>query len=131
MEKIYTIPVNEAFDACAEDSSKGCPFCEMYKNLQEKELEIILGASMMEPDIRIKTNEQGFCDKHFSMMLKRKNRLGLALMMESHLAHIEKELRGINAIKNIGKINDSCYICARAESNFNKMFETAVWLITG
>ncbi|MBQ5910957.1 MAG: hypothetical protein IIW94_02985 [Clostridia bacterium] len=128
MEKIYTIPVNEAFDACAEDSSKGCPFCEMYKNLQEKELEIILGASMMEPDIRIKTNEQGFCDKHFSMMLKRKNRLGLALMMESHLAHIEKELRGINAIKNIGKINDSCYICARAESNFNKMFETAVWL---
>ena len=55
MEKIYTIPVNEAFDYCGEEDTKGCPFCEMYKRLEENELEIILGASMMEPDIRIKT----------------------------------------------------------------------------
>ncbi|MBQ1186969.1 MAG: hypothetical protein IIX54_04700 [Clostridia bacterium] len=128
MEKIYTIPVNEAFDACAEDNSKGCPFCEMYRDLQEKEIEIILGASMMEPDIRIKTNEMGFCDQHFSMMLKRKNRLGLALMLESHLAHIEGEMKGLNAVKKIGKINESCYICSRANTNFEKMFETAAWL---
>ena len=68
MEKIYTIPVNEAFDACAEDNEKGCPFCEMYRVLQEKELEIILGASMMEPDVRIKTNKQGFCRGHYEKM---------------------------------------------------------------
>ena len=90
MEKIYTIPVNEAFDACMEDKTKGCPFCEMFRKVQENELDLILGASMMEPDIRIKTNEMGFCDKHFSMMMKRKNRLGLALMLESHLAHVAK-----------------------------------------
>ena len=128
MEKIYTIPVNEAFDACAEDNTKGCPFCEMYRRLEENELEIILGASMMEPDIRIKTNEMGFCDRHFSKMLKRKNRLGLALMLESHLAHVEKESSGMGAMKKLGKINDSCYVCARADSNFEKMIETAVWL---
>ena len=39
MEKIYTIPVNEAFDACAEDGDKGCPFCEMRRQLEEKEIE--------------------------------------------------------------------------------------------
>ncbi|MBO5852912.1 MAG: hypothetical protein J6Q74_03785 [Clostridia bacterium] len=128
MEKIYTIPVNEAFDACAEDNAKGCPFCEMYRALQEKELEIILGASMMEPDIRIKTNEMGFCDKHYFMMLKRKNRLSLALMLESHLAEVKKEADGIGAVKKIGKINDSCYVCSRINSNFDKMFETAAWL---
>lgn len=128
MEKIYTIPVNEAFDTCAQDNTKGCPFCEMYKTLQENELETILGASMMEPDIRIKTNEMGFCDKHFSLMLKRKNRLSLALMLESHLAHIKEKANGITAMKNIGKINDSCYICSRIGYNFDKMFETAVWL---
>ena len=27
LEKIYTIPINEAFDACAADRAKGCPFC--------------------------------------------------------------------------------------------------------
>ena len=128
MEKIYTIPVNEAFDACAEDQDKGCPFCEMHRVLEENELEIILGASMMEPDIRIKTNEQGFCDKHYSKMLKRKNRLGLALMLESHLAEVEKDCSGIGAIKKIGKLNDSCYVCSRIEHNFGKMFETAAWL---
>ena len=128
MEKIYTIPVNEAFDACIEDSEKGCPFCEMYKTLEEKELEIILGASMMEPDIRIKTNEAGFCDKHFSKMLKRKNRLSLALMLESHLAHLSKEASGMNSLKRIGNINDSCYICSRIDHQFEKMIETAVWL---
>ena len=128
MEKIYTIPVNEAFDACAEDKEKGCPFCEMYRCLEEKELEIILGASMMEPDIRIKTNEMGFCNKHFTMMLKRKNRLGLALMLESHLDHLKKEASGVNGLKKIGKINDSCYVCSRINNNFDKMFETAAWL---
>ncbi len=128
MEKIYTIPVNEAFDTCAEDHSVGCPFCEMYRKVQENELELILGASMMEPDVRIKTNEQGFCQKHFEMMLTRKNRLGLALMLESHLAHVAKEANGFGSLKKIGKINDDCYICSRIEYHIDRMFETAVWL---
>ena len=83
---------------------------------------------MMEPDVRIKTNEQGFCDKHFSMMLKRKNRLGLALMLESHLAHVAKESKGFGAAKKIEKINQSCYICSRLEHNINVVFENAAWL---
>ena len=33
MEKIYTIPVNEAFDASAADKSCGCPFCTLYNGL--------------------------------------------------------------------------------------------------
>ena len=48
-EHIYTIPVNEAF----EDESGKCPFCLLYEKLQEDELSLILGASMMEPDVRI------------------------------------------------------------------------------
>lgn len=128
MEKIYTIPVNEAFDVCIEDKEKGCPFCEMYRVQQEKELDLILGASMMEPDVRIKTNELGFCDKHYSMMLKKKNRLGLALMLESHLAHVTKEAKGFGALKKIDKINNSCYICDRIDYHIDRMFETAAWL---
>ena len=63
-EQIYTIPVNEAFDLVSEQPDLGCPFCRLYKKLQSDEIDIILGASMMEPDIRIKTNEQGFCLSH-------------------------------------------------------------------
>ena len=80
MEKIYTIPVNEAFEKSEADHSCGCPFCTLYRKLENDQLELILGASMMEPDVRIKTNELGFCKTHYDMMFTRKNRLGMALM---------------------------------------------------
>ena len=92
MEQIYTIPVNEAFEASAADASLGCPFCRLYNQLEDNELDLILGASMMEPDVRVKTNEQGFCATHFAMMLRRPKRLPLALLLESHLAEQKKNL---------------------------------------
>ena len=91
MEQIYTIPVNEAFEASRDDASCGCPMCALYNKLENDELELILGASMMEPDIRIKTNEKGFCSRHFEQMFLAQKRLPLALMLESHLDLIRKE----------------------------------------
>jgi Cof subfamily protein (haloacid dehalogenase superfamily) len=92
MEQIYTIPVNEAFDEVAAKPECGCPFCVLYRRLQNNEIDIILGASMMEPDIRIRTNEEGFCLSHYNMMLRRKRMLGMGLMLESHLAEVEKKV---------------------------------------
>ncbi len=138
MEKIYTIPVNEAFEASQADPACGCPFCTLYNRLEENELELILGASMMEPDVRIKTNELGFCRTHYDMMFTRKNRLGMALMLESHLDQLrgETEGKGLAALKGIGvepmkrleKLEESCYVCGRIEFSLTKMFETAVLL---
>ena len=91
MEQIYTIPVNEAFEASAADASCGCPLCTLYRKLEENELELILGASMMEPDVRIQTNREGFCRLHYDMMFVRKNRLGMALTLESHLKELKDE----------------------------------------
>ena len=42
MEQIYTIPVNEAFEASAADKTCGCAFCALYEKLEEKELDLIL-----------------------------------------------------------------------------------------
>ena len=104
MEKIYTIPVNEAFEASEADHACGCPFCTLYRKLENDQLELILGASMMEPDVRIKTNEMGFCKTHYDMMFTRKNRLGMALMLESHLNQLREETSGggFAALKGIG-----------------------------
>jgi hypothetical protein len=124
MEKIYTIPVNEAFDDCKKDHALGCPFCRLHDRLEENELELILGASMMEPDIRIKTNELGFCDDHFKMMLTRKNRLGLALMLESHLDILREHMD----LKRLEKLENSCYVCGRIDYSLTKMIENAVAL---
>lgn len=132
-EHIYTIPVNEAFESAGDE----CPFCKLYKKLEEDELTLILGASMMEPDIRIKTNEMGFCALHYAKMMPRKNRLGQGLMLESHLDVVKKSIqRGgllsfdktAKPVKSIGKLNESCYVCSRIENNLEKMFDTAIRL---
>ncbi|MBQ8850095.1 MAG: hypothetical protein IJ011_07185 [Clostridia bacterium] len=136
MEQIYTIPVNEAFEASAADKSCGCPFCSLYNKLEDDELELILGASMMEPDVRIQTNKEGFCRTHYDMMFTRKNRLGMALTLESHLAELSKEIKdgklfspaGARPMKRIAALEDSCYVCRRIEFNFGHMIETAVLL---
>ena len=136
MEQIYTIPVNEAFEASAADKSCGCPFCSLYRKLENDELDLILGASMMEPDVRIKTNKTGFCRTHYDMMFVRKNRLGMALTLESHLDLLKKELKdsgfgggmGNKPIKRIVELEQSCYVCERIAFNFEHMVETAVLL---
>ena len=136
MEQIYTIPVNEAFDSVAEKNELGCPICMLYRKLQNDELDIILGASMMEPDIRIKTNEQGFCHNHYSMMLRRKRMLGMGLMMESHLTEVIKKINGPTllgskaqaAVGALGKLECDCYVCKRIDKNLSAMIATTSYL---
>ena len=136
MEQIYTIPVNEAFELSGEDHSCGCPFCILYNKLENDELDLILGASMMEPDVRIKTNKEGFCKTHYDMMFVRKNRLGMALTLESHLDELADEIKSNKifgsktpkAIPRIAELEKNCYVCRRIEFNFEHMIETAVLL---
>ena len=138
MEQIYTIPVNEAFEKVQTEGFCSCPFCLMYNRLEDNELDLIMGASMMEPDVRLKTNELGFCDCHLGLMFSRGKRLPLALMLESHLDSVAKELDGSmglmlnktadNAVKRLDKLEKSCYVCERIEYNFSRMIETAAIL---
>ena len=136
MEQIYTIPVNEAFDLVSEKGECGCPICLLYKKLQRDEIDKILGASMMEPDIRQMTNEEGFCLSHYEIMLTKKRMLGMALMMESHLADVKKRMLGSviigdkrrAAISSLGELEESCYVCSRIDKNLEAMISTVVYL---
>lgn len=80
-EKIYTIPVTEAFKEDCE-----CPLCLLEKRFEEEQLSYILGPSLMEPDKRVETNKNGFCRRHFQLLYnKQENKLGLALILDTHL----------------------------------------------
>ena len=137
MEQIYTIPVNEAFDDSRDNPSCGCPICTLYRRQEENELQLILGASMMEPAIRLETTRLGFCDCHYSMMQGRKNRLGMALMLESHLDGLRDALfpHGLAAMlgheraeRRMRELEESCYVCGRIEFALSRMIETVVLL---
>ena len=136
MVQIFSIPVLDAFEACGKDSREGCPYCKLYREMQSKELDIILGASMMEPDIRIATNELGFCNAHYGMMLTRRRMLGMGLMMESHLAEVRKKVSARALLKDpsskslplITKLNRDCYVCSRIDKNLDAIISTTVYL---
>lgn len=138
MEQIYTIPVNEAFDASVKEKCT-CPFCTIFSKLEKNEIDMITGAAMMEPSVRMETNEKGFCKRHFDMMMDSGNRLSVALIMESHLETLKGKLKGsflntvtgtkgANALKKAGEVSEKCYVCEKVEFHFAKMFETCVYL---
>ncbi len=135
MEQIYTIPVNEAFDAAIADPTLGCPVCALYSKLDENEQERILGAAKMEPDVRQKSNREGFCANHFQRMMAKRSSLALALMMESHLTEVKGFLKdgafgtpGDKPAKNIAALETSCYLCHRIEDSLSRMIDTIILL---
>lgn len=136
-EKIYTIPINEAFENAVSGETCECPFCLLRDMLEKNELEIIMGAAMMEPDIRIQTNKKGFCKHHFEKLFENGNRLGLALILESHLAEVESKIfdggtlfdgKGEKEQSKLKTLDETCYICERMDDSFAKMLDNMVYL---
>lgn len=80
-EKIYTIPVTEAFGEVCE-----CPMCTLEGKLENEAIDYYLGPSLMEPVHRVETNDKGFCRRHFEQLYNRQeNKLGLGLIIDTHL----------------------------------------------
>lgn len=102
-ERIYTIPVMDAFSEETE-----CPMCTLEKKLEEEYVEYFLGPSLMEPQWRIDTNEKGFCRRHFEQLYNRQeNRLGLGLIIETHLAEQNGRLKRLFQSKKEAVDKDS------------------------
>lgn len=91
-EQIYTIPVNDAFDSECE-----CPMCQMQKELERNAIEYTMGPSYMEDDNRAMTDKLGFCSHHLRLLYQEKNRLGLALMMNTHMNKTIKDMKELAA----------------------------------
>ena len=125
-DDICTIPVSEVFE-----ENNGCPVCRMYNTVEERIIEYIMGAAMMEPDVRMVTNKVGFCEKHYRKMLGRKGRLQLALMLESHIDEINRDVLSDKMFRSnkskgekAGRITDSCFICDKIEWGMTRMIDT-------
>ena len=143
-EQIYTIPVNEGFDAKTE-----CPFCAMYEKLERDAVNYTLGPSYMEQDVRDRTNESGFCNEHYKTMYEKQNRLGLSLMVSTHMAEIQNRMTALlenetreekktvfkkkkvqeNRLSEyIEKMSAGCFVCEKIENSMKRYFETFFYL---
>ena len=66
-EKIYTIPVNDAF----RRNDRDCPLCVLREKLEGEMLDYYLGPSLMESDVRVSTNVRGCCRTHANALYNR------------------------------------------------------------
>lgn len=138
-ETIYTIPINEAFSA-----REGCPFCRLYKTVENNSLEYALGGAMMEVRERTKSNEFGFCSRHFDGLRERKNKLSLGLMTESHLSDLIEDLFREDILngkifknpkispekfsKRVAARSSGCYVCDRISGIMKHYYTNAVYM---
>ncbi len=137
-EKLYTIPVNEAFEADCE-----CPVCMMRKKLETDAIEFTMGPSYMEDDIREATSRLGFCEKHLGQLYENQNRLGLALIIKTHMDKIVRDVEKYSAnskvaapsffkkkeeasevVSYINELEDSCFVCNKIEGTFERYIAT-------
>jgi len=86
-----TIPVWEAMEWKGE-----CPLCSLERKTEVEEIERTLGASVMEPDVRIRFNERGVCGRPQQMLFAQQNKLGHSLLMDSH---VKAQLAALQALQ--------------------------------
>ena len=140
-EQLYTIPVNEVFESDCE-----CPICKMKEQLERNAIEYTLGPSYMEDDNRAMTDEAGFCEKHIQALYSEKNRLGLALILSTHMQKISKDLSsltdkaalsGSSLFKKretsslgsyVDKLSHRCFICDRINDTLDRYVDTVFHL---
>lgn len=142
---LETIPVWEAME---EES--GCPLCVLYRKCEEAEIDKSLGGSVMEPDVRIRVNERGICADHHRMLFAMQNRLGHALLTDSHTKELKKKLDDLERLipcekkrkrslfgakKDLSVLTNaleglisSCVICEAIESHMQRYLYTFVHL---
>lgn len=142
-ETIYTIPVNEAFQADDE-----CPFCYLERQVEQKTIQYTLGpeASYMNPEVRAVTDAAGFCGGHYKKMYDYGNALGSALIMQTYFVSLFEEMAGCMEDFKIpgkrslfGKKNtdvesklvqwarkkqSSCFICDKISYNMDRYYDT-------
>ncbi|MGI6106774.1 MAG: DUF6062 family protein [Lachnospiraceae bacterium] len=140
-EELHTIPVNDAFNADAE-----CPVCYMYRTLEQKAIDFTMGSSYMEDYIRAETDKLGFCSHHMKMMEQNGNKLGLALMLHTHIKKTNrdtaklmkapvKKQSGVFRKKEddadplltyLDGVNSTCFVCDHIQMTFKWYLFTLV-----
>lgn len=143
-EHIDTIPLWDAFRQDCE-----CPLCRLRSRNEANYREYFMGASVMEPNVRVETKKKGFCARHYGQMFRMSNRLGLALTTQTYLrdviARVEADAKAREAAPKkaglFGKkpaaaqpdglegIADTCILCERLDTTMARYTETLfeVW----
>lgn len=148
-DTIYTIPLTDAFQSGDE-----CPFCFIHRKIEQDAISFTLGSSYMQDDMRDITDSLGFCNDHYKKLYDYGNRLGLAMILQTHYQSLHKDLSTAlkenklpspSLLKKLSRRTqvtkgaqpstvaiysrtESCYVCDRIEQDLKRYGETFFYL---
>lgn len=136
--QLETIPVWDGIQSGSE-----CFICDLMKKAEHDSLEFYLGASVMNPETRVKVNNTGFCPQHTAKLVESGHPNSMAVLWESHLAQtrdkLNKVFRDLDNPRNLKKSTASlesvlsereegCLICQRMEERLDRYCFTIPYL---
>jgi len=145
------LEISKVHDAYREGGE--CPLCWLMDAGERSYLRSFQGSRVMEPNVRIKTNESGFCREHYKRLYRGENKLGLGLVVHTHLqtwlprlrkaldearrpedaARPRKGGKGAGGrrgtpLETLKDLRDSCFICDMLAMDRNRYVETILYL---
>jgi hypothetical protein len=120
----------------------------MRKELETNAIDFTMGPSYMEDDVRGETSSLGFCERHIELLYKNQNRLGLSLIIKSHMDRVIKDIERLSSsntriptpsffkkqgenssiVSYIEGLESSCYICEMINRTFERYIVTVFYL---
>lgn len=100
----------------------------------------------MEDDTRAETDKIGFCSHHIKMMYKNQNRLGIALILNTHMDEVINHIEDLSKhgkpsggsifkkpaytdVKSyIDYLEENCFVCNRIHQTFERYIATIFYL---
>ncbi len=108
-----------------------CPLCEIQKIVEEQFLHEFLNDAVMEDNTRIKVGKKGFCARHFDMLFARRNKLSVALQIDTRVNVLkavlseEKSARSaLKQVKELDQASKTCVLCDYVEDSMVKYYKT-------
>jgi hypothetical protein len=142
MPKLEISRVHDAYAAGGE-----CPLCSLRDHAERTYMQSFRGNRVMEPSVRQKTNETGFCPEHYRGLYAGEGKLGLALVAHTHLQQKLPELRaaleaavdaaaagrkGTERLEEVAAelagLRDRCFICDMLDADLERYAFTILYL---
>ncbi|HUI71765.1 MAG TPA: DUF6062 family protein [Spirochaetia bacterium] len=138
------LEISKVHDAYAQNEP--CPLCTLMESAERIVLLSFQHSRVMEPNVRVKTNAAGFCPDHLGKLYRGENKLGLALVMLTHLqqqkpgfsAALDRSLEAAHdrtrseqvreVIASLVAARDSCFICDLLAEDLARYAWTIVYL---
>ncbi len=140
------LEISRVHDAYAQGGE--CPLCTLMDGAERTYLLSFQHSRVMEPNVRVRTNAVGFCPDHLGKLYQGENKLGLGLVMMTHLqekmpeitAALDATVQAAQAggrerarriqqiIGSLEKLRDSCFICGLLSQDLTRYAWTILYL---